>query len=67
MVLEFNLRKCELTILNYTEEEKIQIVGRFQELLPELELVPTAESFLMGALFSEEAIREKHEDFERIV
>ena len=47
--LELNPKKCELTILNHTKEEKIQTFGRFKELLPEFKLVPAAKSFLLGA------------------
>ena len=49
--LELNRRKCELTILNRTEEEEIQTLGRFKKLLPELKLVSVAK-LLAGSLGS---------------
>ena len=42
LINDVNPKKCELTILNHTKEEKIQTFERFKELLPELKLVPAA-------------------------
>ena len=68
--LELNPRKWKLTSLKHTEDD-IQIFDRFKELLPEFELVPPAESSLLGAYHSEDciskAIREKRENLELLV
>ena len=71
--LELNSRKCELTTINHTKEEEIQMFERFKEMLHERKIMPTAKSFLLGAPPppSEKrisvAVREKVENLELLV
>ena len=68
--LEFNQRKCELTLLNHTRDEALQTEVMFREFLPELKIVPISNASLLGAPLTVEGIsaviREKREDLERM-
>ena len=50
MGLEFNLQKCELTLLNHTRDEALQTEEMFRELLPELEIVPISNASVLEHL-----------------
>ena len=69
--LQFNGRKCQLTILQYSREEAERTEVLFRTLMPEIEVVPESRATLLGAPLTEEglsdAVRGKCEDWERLV
>ena len=68
--LDFNKTKCELLILDHTEEERERTEELFKEAVPGVKVVPKLESRLLGAPLTEEgvaaAIAEKKCDLERV-
>ena len=68
--LVVNREKCELLMLNHTEEESIITRDLFEGLMPGLRVVPVEDSNLLGAPLMERgipaAVAEKREDLERL-
>ena len=70
MGLDFNLRKCELTLRSHTRDKALQTEVMIREVLPELKIVPISNASLLEAPLTVEgilaAICEKREDLERM-
>ena len=49
--LEFNGRKCQLTILQHSREEAELSEDLFRAIIPEIEVVPESRATLLGAPF----------------
>ena len=68
--LEFNQSKCELLILDHTEEERLRTEELFRESVPGIKIIPLSESSLLGAPLTEEgvamAVSGKRGDLERV-
>ena len=66
-----NDKKCELFILKYNEEERVETIRRFRELLPQIGICEQAEMTTLGAPLTNEAIpptlKSKKEEVERLM
>ena len=54
--LRINDNKCEITLLEYTEQESVVTTGMVHSILPGARIVPEEECCLLGARLSVEGI-----------
>ena len=67
---ELNDAKCELTLLNHTEDQQAEVIELFRRRLPSIKIIPLEDLDLLGSPLQDDAVprmlEEKRETLERL-